>query len=156
MGGWHGRQLLTTLDNCKAKRCGLTCIWPHAPPPQRAKGRFTHNLIRLKARDQCNLRVLIGRKGGDPPSSLHTRRWRPTGPKKTPWMKSLLGFLHGALWIRFHGLPELEVGLAQIARDRDFFLIFFPNKTHFRTNYRANFVTDSRRDKHHQVILLNS
>ena len=61
----------------------------------------------FKARDHCNLRALIGRKGGDHPSSLHIRRWRPKGQKKTLWMKSLHGVLHGGLWIRFHGLPKL-------------------------------------------------
>ena len=66
---------------------------------------------RLKAHDHCNLRALIGRKGGDRPSSLHTRRWRPKGPKKTSWMKSLHGVLHDRLWIRFHGLPEFSSGL---------------------------------------------
>ena len=57
---------------------------------------------RLKAHDHCNLRVLIGRKGGDRSYSLHTQRWKPKGPRKTSWMKSL----HGGLWIRFHGLLE--------------------------------------------------
>ena len=61
---------------------------------------------RLRACDHCNLRALIGRNGGDRPSSLHTWRWRPKGPKKTSWMKSLHGVLHGGLWIRFHGLLE--------------------------------------------------
>ena len=50
---------------------------------------------RLKALDHGNVRALIGRKGGDRPSSLHTRRWRPRGPKKSLWMKSLHGVLHG-------------------------------------------------------------
>ena len=63
---------------------------------------------RLKARDHCNLRGLIDRKGRDRPSSLHTWRWRPKGPKKTSWMKSLHGVLHGRLWIRFCDLPEFS------------------------------------------------
>ena len=37
---------------------------------------------RLKAHDHCILRSLIGRKDQDQPRSLHTRRWRPKGPKK--------------------------------------------------------------------------
>ena len=61
---------------------------------------------RLKAHDRCNLRALIGRKGGDRPSSLRTRQWRPRGSKKTSWMK----ILHGGLWIRFHGLAEFLSG----------------------------------------------
>ena len=61
---------------------------------------------RLKALDHGNVRALIGQKCGDCPSSLHTRRWRPKGPKKSLWMKSLHGVLHGWLWIRVHGLPE--------------------------------------------------
>ena len=38
---------------------------------------------RQKARDHCILRSLIGRRGWDHPSSLHTRRWRPIGLKET-------------------------------------------------------------------------
>ena len=30
--------------------------------------------------------------------------------RKSSWMKSLHGVLHGRLWIRFHGLPELASG----------------------------------------------
>ena len=66
---------------------------------------------RLKALDHGNVRVLIRWKGGDGPSSLHTRRWRPKGPLKSLWMKSLHGFLHGGLWIRVHGLPEFASSL---------------------------------------------
>ena len=61
---------------------------------------------RLKANDHGNVIALIGRKGGDHPSSLHTRRWRPKGPKKSSWMKNLNGVLQGKLWIRLHGLLE--------------------------------------------------
>ena len=82
---------------------------------------------RLKAHDHCNLRALICQKGGDRPTSLHTQRWRPEGSKKTSWMKSLHGVLHGGgLWIRFHGLPKFcqvylqEVGLTQILGDHYF------------------------------------
>ena len=66
--------------------------------------------IRLKALDHGNVRALIGWKGGDRPSSLHTRRWRPKGPKKVSWMISLHGVLHGGLWIRVHDLPEFASG----------------------------------------------
>ena len=60
---------------------------------------------RVKAHDHCKVRVLIGWKGGDPQSSLDTRRWRPKHPKKSLWMKSVHAFLHGMLWIRMRGLP---------------------------------------------------
>ena len=80
----------------------------------------------------CNLRTLIGRKGGDHPSSLHTRRWRPTSPKKTSWMKKLHGILHGRLWITFHGLPEFSIGLpprggpdANVGRPWFYFIFIF-------------------------------
>ena len=66
---------------------------------------------RMKAHDHCNLRALIGQKGGDRPSSLHTQRRRPKGSKKTSRMKSLHGVVHGGLWIRFHRLPEFSSGL---------------------------------------------
>ena len=52
------------------------------------------------------LTMAIGRKGGDRPSSRHTRRWRSKGPKKSSWMKSLHGVLHGGRWIR--GLPRYK------------------------------------------------
>jgi hypothetical protein len=41
----------------------------------------------LKACDHCILRFVVSRKGGDHPSSLHTRRWRPKDPKKLSCMK---------------------------------------------------------------------
>ena len=66
---------------------------------------------RLKAHDHCIPRAIIGRKGGDRPSSLHTWRWKPKGPKKTSWMKSPDGVLHGGLWIRFRGPPEFSSSL---------------------------------------------
>ena len=62
----------------------------------------------LKARDDFNLRALIGRKGGGRPNSLYTRRWRSKGPKKTSWIKSLHGVLHGVLWIRFYDVPKFS------------------------------------------------
>ena len=82
---------------------------------------------RLKAHDYHNLRAIIGRKGKDRPSSLHTRRWRPKGPKMTSWMKSLHGVLHGGLWIKFHGLLETVI-----------FNMFFPNIIDFMTDSRID------------------
>ena len=60
-------------------------------------GRATSH-AKLKARDHCILRSLIGRKGQDRPSSLHTRRWRPKASKKLSWTISL------------HGLPKFGGG----------------------------------------------
>ena len=104
---------------------------------------------RLKAHDHCNLRALIGRKGRDHPSSLHTRRWRSKGPKKTSWMKSLHGVLHGGLWIRFHGLPEFTSGLpprggpdANSGRPWIFLSFFFSPVG--RADSRADFKADFR------------
>ena len=100
---------------------------------------------RLKVHDHCNLRALIGHKGGDRPSSLHTQRWRSKSPKKTLWMKSLHGVLHGGLWIRFHVLLEFSSGLpprggmTQKSGDHELFNVFsdkfqgiFQNKFHNR------------------------
>ena len=113
---------------------------------------------RLKARDHCNLRALIGWMDGDRPSSIHTQRWRPRGPKRTSWTKSLLGVLHGRLWIGFHGLPEFSSSLTQILGDHDFFNIF-SSMTYFRIDCNGNSRTNSRIDfktyKLHQVILSN-
>jgi hypothetical protein len=69
---------------------------------------------RLKALDHGNVRSLIGRKGGDCPSSLHTRSSLGgeglKAQKKSSWVKSLHGVLHDGLWIRVHGLPEFALG----------------------------------------------
>ena len=58
---------------------------------------------RLRAGDYYASSTLIGGKVGAGSSSLHTRRWRPRGPKKR-------GVLHGKLCIRVHGLPEFASG----------------------------------------------
>ena len=72
---------------------------------------------------------------------LHTRRWRPKGPKKITWMKSLHGVLHGGLWIRFHVNPT------QILGDHDFLNIFSK-----KTNCMAYSITSSRvYSKHIQI-----
>ena len=121
------------------------------------KGHFN---TRLKAHDHCNLRVLIGRKGGDCPSSLHTRRWRTKGPKKTSWMKSLHGVLHGILWIRLHGLLEFSWGLPprgglDVDFARPLFFWYFFSVTYFRADSKIDSKIVSRIDKHHQVVLSN-
>ena len=63
---------------------------------------------RMKTLDHCHLKALIGREGGDCPSSLHTRKGRPKGHKKTSWMKSPHGVLHGGLWIRCHKCQDRQ------------------------------------------------
>ena len=70
--------------------------------------RFTSH-TRLKAHDYCVQRFVVGWKGRDRPNSLHDRRWRPKGPKKLSRMGKTIymDFLHGKIWITFHGLPEL-------------------------------------------------
>ena len=65
------------------------------------------------------LRSLIGRKGWGCPSSLHTRTWRSKGPKKTLMdEKYMRGFLHGKLWIMFHG--ALEFASSPLPRGRSY------------------------------------
>ena len=111
---------------------------------------------RLKARNHCDLRALIGRKGKDSSSPFHTGWWRSKGPKKTPWMKSLHGVLHGRLWIRFHSLPNFSSGPPpRGGPDTNsgrpwFFLVFFQH-----TNCKSNFITNSKTDKHRHEILSN-
>jgi hypothetical protein len=61
--------------------------------------------IRSKVCDHCALRSLVGWKGQDCSSSLHTRRWRPKSPKKSSRMKSLRGCIHVAL-VMFHDVPK--------------------------------------------------
>ena len=80
------------------------------------------------------IRALIGRNGGDRPSSLE-------GPKKISWMKSLYGVLRGGLWIRFHDLPEFSSSPMQITGDRD-----FSKNVLSMTYFMENFKIDSRRD----------
>jgi len=114
---------------------------------------------RLKALDHGNLRALIGRKGRDRPSSHHTRRWRSKGPKKSLWMKSLHGVLHGGLWIRVHGLPKFASGPpprggSDENSGKPWFFNISSNMTDFRTYCIANSRTYSRSEKHHQIILL--
>ena len=65
--------------------------------------------IILKAHGHCILRSLIDRKGRNRSISFHTRRWRHKGLKKSLWMKSLYGFLHGRLRIMFHDLPNFTL-----------------------------------------------
>ena len=67
--------------------------------------------------------------------------------------ESLHGVVHGRLWIRVHGLAEFALNLTQIPRDHDFFNIF-SKMTYFKIDCMVNFRTNSRIDKHHQVILL--
>ena len=86
------------------------------------------------AHDCCNLRALIGQKGRDRPSSLHTRRWRPIGLKKTSWMKKSTWSPTCELWIRFCGLlkfssgPPPRDGPDAHSRRPWIFLIFFSNR----------------------------
>ena len=55
-------------------------------------GPLLHTWDRRPVSDHCILRSLIGWKGQDHPSSLHTTRWRPKGPKKlSHWCKNYLG-----------------------------------------------------------------
>ena len=63
---------------------------------------------RVKALDHGNVRDLIGRKGGDRPSSLGGEDLNVQ--RKVRGWKSLHGVLHGKLWIRVHGLPEFAPG----------------------------------------------
>ena len=89
----------------------------------------------LKAHDLCNLRGSHWSKGQTRPSSLHTRRWRRKGPKKTSCIKSLHGVLHGRLWIRF-----------MVSHN---FYYFF-NMINFMTNCKVAYKTYFRTYKHHQ------
>ena len=106
-----------------------------------SKGHFTH---KTEAHDHGNLRALIGRKGEDRPSSLHTQRWKPKGPKKTSWMQSLHGVLRGGLWIRFHGLPRFSSGPPPIGgpdanSGRPWFLKDFFQHDIFQDRFRDRF-----------------
>jgi hypothetical protein len=78
-------------------------------------------------------------------------------------MKSLLGVLHGGLWIRVMVCRNLrqahlqEVGLTKIPGEIMIFLIFF-SMTDFRIDCKADSIAyskiDFRDDKHHQIFLL--
>ena len=116
---------------------------------------------RLKARDYRNLRALIGRKGGDRPSSRHIRRWRPKGPKKK-FMDEKSTWNHtwqtmDKVFMVSHNFCQAhlqEVDLTKNGRDQDF-LIFLPSRIDFMKNYKVDSITYSGLDKHHQVFLSN-
>ena len=72
--------------------------------------------VRPKSHDYCILGTLIGQKGWDHPSSLHSRRWRPKNAKKQSWMQILHRLPHDNLQIMFHGLSE--VASSSTPRDR--------------------------------------
>ena len=79
----------------------------HANFPPTLIGLFrVTSHMRVKFHDHCILRSLIGQKGRDRPSSLHTRRKKPRDPKKLSWMRSLRRFLHDKLYILFHNMQE--------------------------------------------------
>ena len=93
------------------------CLWPQYMILEMHGTAFGHFLWArmiswswLLDRNHCILRSLIGQKGWDRPSSLHTRRWSYKGPRNCNEWKSLQGFLHGKLWILVHGLPECLLG----------------------------------------------
>ena len=60
------------------------------------RGHFTHETEGPKP---LHSKISHRSKMPRPPRSLHTRRWRPKGPKKLSWMKTL----HGKLWVMFCG-----------------------------------------------------
>ena len=119
IGVWKQTFLPTT------RRTDLETVHPKVRHMWRPRLLRATSHTSLKARDHCNLRALIGWKGDDRPSSLHTQRWRSKGPKKNSWMESLHGVLHGRLWIRFHGLLDFSSGLIPKETMTFFFLIFF-------------------------------
>ena len=97
----------------KAGNLCMKLLTPHWPVTLAHVTLRTTSHTRLKARDHCILVSLIGRKDQDLPSPLHTRRWRPKGPRKPSWMKSLDKFLHNKLRRMVHDLLEhlQEIGL---------------------------------------------
>jgi len=146
-------ELPTLLQSLGHLQQQCVCFWRNFA--RQILGATTYS--RLKVPDRGKGRALIGRKGGDHPSSFHTRRWRPKGPKKISWMKNLHGGLHGRLWIRVHGLWNLhqahleEVGLTQIPVHHDFFSILFPAR-YVSWQIVGNI---PKKDKHQQIIILN-
>ena len=83
-------------------------------------------------------------------------------------MKSLHGVLHGGLWIRVHGLSEFVSsppprGGSDENSGRPWFFQYFFQHDKFRdklqgisiTHFMIDFRTNSKIDKHHQIILLN-
>jgi len=76
----------------------------------------TTSHTRLKARDHCSLKYVIGQKGQLRPSSLYIRRWGSKHPKKLTLMKNLHGLLQGILWMIFHVL--LEISSCSLQRGR--------------------------------------
>ena len=80
-----------------------------APWPWKSKSRFTHETKGF--RNPLHVKISHwSKKGRDRSSSLRTRRCRPKGSKKWSWTESLRWFLHGGLWVTFHGWVEFVSG----------------------------------------------
>jgi hypothetical protein len=58
---------------------------------------------RLRTRDHYTSSTLIGGKAGAGPSLLHNMPEGLTEYVNARWMWSLHGFLHGIIWVMFHG-----------------------------------------------------
>ena len=153
MGGhkWAHVMLWVGMGGHRSLLMGVVWIWVRI----RRKCWVLLHKQGWRAHGHCNRRALIGRKSGDRPSSLYTRRWRPKGPKKASWMKSLHGVLHGRLWVRFRGLSDFPSGLPP--RDgpdansgRSWFLLFFQHDI-----IQGKFHSRFHDIQHHQVVLSN-
>ena len=74
----------------------------------RAKGHFTHNIERPQPLQSKSPHWSKGRRVGDGPSLLHTRRWRHIKTQRTLHGRKvyIYGVLHGGLWIRLRGLLD--------------------------------------------------
>ena len=140
----------------------LTISWSHllarvwSGPNIRAT-----SLTKLKAHDHCNLRALIGRKGGDRPSSLHTRRWRPKEDfmdEKSTWSPTWQTMDKVSWSPGIFVRPTSKRWAWSKFRETMIFWFFF-SMTNFRTNFgidpRIYYKRDSIIDKHHQVVLSN-
>ena len=88
---WAFKGLVTSLTEGFMVLCILQHDYPTTdikPYPRQAKIQSFRatSRMRLKPCGNCILRSLIGWTGRDRLTSLHTRRWRPKGPKKSSWM----------------------------------------------------------------------
>jgi hypothetical protein len=111
----------------------------------------------LKAPDHGNVRALIGRKGGDRPSSIHTRRRRPKGPKKkfvlekSTWSPTWQVVDKGAWSNGICMRPTSWRRASRKFREIMTFLNVISSMTNFRTNSRI----DPKTYKYQQITILN-
>jgi hypothetical protein len=114
---------------------------------------------RLKALDHGNVRALIGRKGGDRPVHFTLGGEGPKAQRKVRGEKSTWSCtwrnMDKGVWSTGIYVRPSSWRWAWRKFQETVICLIFSSMTDFKTNRMADSRTDSRTDKHHQLILLN-